>query len=220
MNHNEHITDYIIPATGTVPPTEPLHRIRHRMEADEVPTVIVADENRPVGVIRWSDIQDACGIPDTCLARDIMLSGFPTLNVDSPASEAYASLDLADVDRLPVVNAGGELVGVVPRAALLQIMDGHGDMQALLNQPTGPQIRRAFTVRPGMKVFSMDGMQLGLVDRMFLKGGTVTGFMVAYGLSGRGHKYLNFHVVDHLEDKTILLSIDAEHFQRLPDMNA
>ena len=220
MNHNEYIAVYIIPAAGTVPPTEPLHRIRHLMAADELPPVIVADENRPVGVIRWSDIRDAYGIPDACLARDIMLSGCPTLKIDSPASEASASLDLADLDRLPVVNARGELVGVVPRAALLQTIDGYGDMHPSLNQPTGSQIRRAFTVRPGMNVFSMDGMQLGLVDRMFLDGGTVTGFMVAYGLLGSRHKYLNFHVVEHLEDETILLSIDTEHFHRLPDMDA
>lgn len=220
MNHNEHIADYIIPATGTVPPTEPLHRIRHLMEADELPSVIVADENRPVGVIRRSDIRDANGIPNVCLARDIMLAGCPTLKLDSRASEAYASLDLADLDRLPVVNARGELVGVVLLAALLETMDGLADMHASFNRPTARQTRRAFTVRPGMKVFSMDGMQMGLVDRMFLDDGTVTGFMVAYGLLGRKHKYLNFHVVDHLKDETILLSIDSEHFRSLPDMDA
>jgi CBS domain-containing protein len=220
MNHNEHIADYIIPATGTVPPTEPLHRIRHLMETDELPSIIVADENRPVGVIRWNDIRDANDIPAACLARDIMLSGCPTLEVDSPASEACASFDLADLDRLPVVNACGELVGVVSRAALLQTMDGHSDMHTSLSPPAGSQIRRVFTVRPGMKVFSMDGMQLGLVNRMFLDGGTVSGFMVAYGPLVRRHKYLNFHVVDHLEDETILLSVDADQFYRLPDMHA
>lgn len=220
MNQNEHVADYIIPATGTVPPTEPLHRIRHLMEADELPSVIVAEGNRPVGVIRWSDIREANGIPETCLARDIMLSGCPTLKVDSPASDAYASLDLADLDRLPVVNARGELVGVVSRAALSRTMDGHGGMPTSLKQSAERQIRRAFTVRPGMNVFSMDGIQVGLVDRMFLAGGTVTGFMVAYGLLRRRHKHLDFHVVEHLKDETMLLSIDGEHFHRLPDMDA
>lgn len=220
MNPNEHVTDYIIPATGTVPPTEPLHRIRHLMEADELPSVIVAEENRPVGVIRWSDIREADGIPETCMARDIMLSGCPTLTEDAPASEAYASLDLADLDRLPVVNANGELVGVVSRAALLHTMNCGSDVPLTLRNHNERSLRRAFTVRPGIKVFSMEGMQLGLVDRMFLLGGTVTGILVAYGLLGRRHKHLTFDVVDHLEDETILLSIDRERFHRLPDMDA
>lgn len=220
MDPNEHVADYIIPATGTVPPTEPLHRIRRLMEADDLTSVIVAEENRPIGVIRRSDIRETDGIPETCMARDIMLSDGPTLTVDSPTSEAYASLHLADLDRLPVVDAGGELVGVVSRDTLMKVMNGSCDIPITLRSRRERHLRRVFTVRPGMKVFSMEGMQVGLVDRMFLIGGTVTGILVAYGLLGRRHKHLNFDVVDHLEDETIRLSIDRERFDRLPDMDA
>lgn len=93
-------------------------------------------------------------------------------------------------------------------------------MPIFLNQSAERQTRRSFTVRPGMKVFLMDGTQVGLVDRMFLASGTVTGFMVAYGLLRRRHKHLDFQVVDHLKDETLLLSIDGEHFHQLPDMDA
>lgn len=222
MKQNEYVADYIVAATGTVSPTESLHRIRHRMESDEMPSIIVAEDNRPVGVIRWSDIREADGIPDICLARDIMLPGCPTLTARSSAREAYASLTVSDLDRLPVVDARGKLVGVVSRDALLRAADGYS-AHASNGSPATPlaamKTRRVFTVHPGMNVFSADKVSVGLVDRMFLERGTVTGVLVAYGIAAR-HKHLGFDVVDHLEDETILLSIDADHFHNLQDIHA
>ena len=118
MYNDDHIANYIVPATGTVPPTEPIGRIRHLMESDNLASVIVAEDNRPVGMIRRNDVFNGARLPDFCLARDIMLPNCPTLQVNSPADEARNSLDVTNLDRLPVVNANGELLGVVPRSAL------------------------------------------------------------------------------------------------------
>lgn len=220
MNDNEYVADYIDAATGIVPSTEPLQSIRHRMETHELESLIVEDDDRPVGVIRWSDIREAESIPAICLARDIMLPDCPTLTASSSASEAYESLTLSALDRLPVVDSRGKLVGVVARDALSRSMDGHGNTRSFAPAPATPAMRRAFTVRPGMDVLSSDQVSLGLVDRMFFDRGMVTGFLVAFGNASRRHKHLGFDVVDHLEDETLLLSINAERFHALPDMHA
>lgn len=220
MNPVDRVADHLITPFRTVRPTQLLNTVRRSLDSDEMLSVIVADNNRPVGVIRWNDIRDVPNIPESCLVRDMMLPGFPVLHVDTLASEGFMSLALSDLDCLPVVDERGEFIGVFPRAALTYTVNGQGDMQPV--DPTSKEHtgQRVFRVRPGMKVYSRDGQGIGLVDKMYLCQGTVTGFMVACSPAGHQHKHLGFDVVDHLEDETVLLSIDQREFLELPDLNA
>jgi len=94
---------------------------------------------------------------------------------------------------------------------------GNGDNQPTHQHPPRPRVRRAFNVHPGMDVYSREGLRLGFIDRMFLEGGRVIGFLVAYGLLARRHKRLPVDKVDHLEDQSIILSIRQHAFHQLPD---
>jgi hypothetical protein len=81
------------------------------------------------------------------------------------------------------------------------------------NQPTG----RAFTVHPGMDVRSSDGFLVGLIDRLFLEDGKASGVLVAHRQGTNLHKRLSLHMVDHLEDETVVLSISSAEFRMLPE---
>lgn len=113
------------------------------------------------------------------------------------------------------------MIRVVHREVLGEKMNppSRDDYTHATRQSTTRQIRRAFKVRPGMNVYSSDHRKLGLVDRMFLEHGTVTGILINHGLTGRRHKQLQFDVVDHLEDETIILELDQSAFLQMPDVD-
>jgi predicted transcriptional regulator len=220
MTSTHSVSDYVVPATGVVHPGDPLHLVRNLMGVRKLSTVIVAHDNRPVGVVRWDDITQGDAGPDTSLTRDIMVEDCPVLTENTSSSTVCSSLEASGLDQLPVVNNAGKIIGIVPRETLGEAMctderDGNSEHY---DQPTTGQIRRAFNVRPGMNVYSSDRRKLGLVDRMFLEHGRVTGFLVTHGLLGRRHKQLQFDVVDHLEDETIILGVDQTTFLQIPDV--
>lgn len=220
MNAWHSITNYIVPTNGTVCPDASLQKVCSLMEAGKANTIVVTDEDKPVGVIRRSDINCAVATDRRSLARDIMFAHYPVVLRGASRCKVRSLLDRLNLDRLPVVNQTGTLIGVVDREALGETMsphnrDGHPNGREASRQSR--PIRRAFKVRPGMNVYSSDHQRLGLVDRMFLERGTVTGFVMTHGLLDRRHKQLQFDVVDHLENETVILGLDQSAFYQIPD---
>lgn len=205
------ITDYVTPATDTVCPTDSVARIRQLMKSRGLRSVIVADKDKPVGVIRWGDIGWMSDGAGSLTAREIMRGDCPVLRQDAPLSVARERLSGSSFDRAPVVDADGNLAGVVSPGALRRMATSSGPT-ALHEQPVVWRMRRAFNIRPGMNVYASDGVKLGLVERMFLDGGTISSLLVTYGRPDRQRAQLPFDLVDHLEEETIILGIDAAHF--------
>ncbi len=78
--------------------------------------------------------------------------------------------------------------------------------------------RQEFTIQPGLKVYSSDGVLLGLEDRLFLEAGVVTGFLVSHGPANRRQKYFRPDMVDRLIEDAVVLKIDETSFTRHPDI--
>lgn len=212
------VADYIRPATGTVQSHEALHRIRRYARNSGYRSIIVVEGNKPVGLIRWPEI-DRANIPDTSLARDLMLANGPILTRNMSVREASARLELTRMDRLPVIDDRGELIGVFAREATKDSVPMYvsDDGRPLGGEDHQAQMQQVFTVHPGMEVYSAEGTLLGLVDRLFLKNGNASGFLVAYGNEHAAHKYLDIDVVESMQDETITLSVSGEAFAALPD---
>ena len=151
-----------------------------------------------------------------------MLADSPVLTPATSVNEARSSLEITRLDRLPVVDGLGQLMGVFERDTLKEAtaMSNGKPGRPIHDQPTVQGPRRAFTVHPGMTVISQDRENVGLVDRLFLEQGIVTGFLVSYGMDETLHKQMQFDLVDHLDDETIILSIDSDTFQQLPDASS
>lgn len=211
MSRMPRVADYVIPATDTVCPTDPVARVRQLMKSRELRSVIVAHKDKPVGVIRWGDVGWMSDGVGHLTAREIMRGDCPVLCRDVPVSVARERLAASSLDWAPVVDSDGNLVGVVSSEALMRLTPP-SEPTAPHAQPAVWRIRRAFNIRPGMNVYASDGVKLGLVDRMFLDGGTISDLLMTYGRPGRQHARLPFDLVDHLEEETIILGIDAAHF--------
>lgn len=220
VTDNYVVADFLQPATGIVNATDPLFRIRQFARTGGFESIIVADANRPVGLIRWSDISDASSIPETCLARDIMLADSPALTDSTSLQLARCNLEITRMDRLPVVDASGEIIGVFARNTLEEpAMKENGKARGRHAHSNPGAVTQAFTVHPGMDVYASDGGLVGLVDRLFLEAGVVSSFLVSHGNDSELHKMLSVDVVEELFNDTVILSITAAAFHRLPDID-
>lgn len=70
----------------------------------------VVDDGRYVGSLTPADLEDAD--PDS-LAADLAKRDGPTIGLDAPATEGRDLALLTDRRRVPVLDEGGKLVGVV-----------------------------------------------------------------------------------------------------------
>jgi CBS domain-containing protein len=128
----------------SVPETAPLHDVLETLLGSEVKRVLVVDgKGRPVGIITDTDIitridpEERPGVLTVLRSRwsgdahkqvrrtsgrradDIMTSPVITVRDTAPVMEALALTVERHVKRLPVVDAGGRIVGMVSRPALL-----------------------------------------------------------------------------------------------------
>lgn len=215
------VGDYIGPISGTVQATDLLYRIRRYARSGGYRSIIVTEGNKPVGLIRWPDIERA-NIPDTSLARDIMLANSPALTTRTSVRDARTSLEITRMDRLPVIDDQGDLIGVFIQEATKDLvdMDASDGPRSRDGTDLGEQVRQVFTVQPGMEVYSSEGTLLGLVDRLFLESGAASGFLVAYGPGQRSHKYLDINTVERMHEATITLSVSGDTFANLPDIES
>jgi CIC family chloride channel protein len=87
----------------------------------EVRAVLVCEEGRLVGVItRKTLVREVVAPgrdPRTATLREIAEAPNATIDSDLPLAEAFAFLEAADLERVPVVE-GGRLVGVLSRAGV------------------------------------------------------------------------------------------------------
>ncbi|MBX6341707.1 MAG: CBS domain-containing protein, partial [Thermomicrobiaceae bacterium] len=115
-----HISDMLVPDVDVIGPDEPVRAAQRRMEAQTRRSLIVVEGDRPIGVVQWRDIMRVQGPESDQPVRDFMVREVPVLKTDMTLDEARAQLTgEVDLDRLPVVNEQGQLVGEVPRQAVV-----------------------------------------------------------------------------------------------------
>ncbi|MBX5445561.1 CBS domain-containing protein [Sphaerobacter sp.] len=241
------VSDVIVPEVDTIGPDETVRTARRRMEAQAIRSLIVVDEDRPVGVIQWRDIMRDNEVPADAAVADYMVREFPVLNPDLSLVQARSQLgEEIDFDRLPVVDESGHLIGEVPRTALSQVgevMESAPAAEEGASTETWTTVREeemtvttgrgaeveveevaadevAFpTIGAGMVVKGANGRKLGTVDQVIVdSNGDLTAFTVQHGLFGRKHKRIPADLVGQVEDDAVVLSIAGTEFNMLPDV--
>jgi CBS domain-containing protein len=84
---------------------------------------IVDDQLRPIGIVSEFDLLKAIRLGkelDNVTAEEIMTSPAVTVSEETLAEEIMKVLEDRHLIRVPVVNAGGQLTGVVARRDILQ----------------------------------------------------------------------------------------------------
>lgn len=239
------VSDVIVPEVDTIGPDETVRTARRRMEAQTIRSLIVVEEDRPVGVIQWRDIMGENEVPADATVADYMVREFPVLDPNLPLEQARSQLgEEIDFDRLPVVDESGHLIGEVPRTALAQageVMESARTAEEGASPEAWTTVREEVTVTTGrgtevdveeeldavafptigagMTVKGSNGRKLGTVDQVIVDpNGELTAFTVQHGLFGRKHKRIPADLVGQVEDDAVVLSISGTEFNMLPDV--
>jgi CBS domain-containing protein len=88
-------------------------------EADLLPKEALADPGLVTEVLHHRDVRKAAGLT----AGDLMTHPAVTASPDDPVGHAARLMHSLRVKRLPVVNSGGQLIGIVSRADVLSVFD-------------------------------------------------------------------------------------------------
>jgi CIC family chloride channel protein len=117
------VADLMKPKPQTVLANARFADIASKFLSDRVNNLYVTDEaDRFLGVVSLHDIKPYLGEPDLAelvIARDIMHENFPQVTPEQPLTAALGRFLGITAERLPVVEAGGRLVGSLAKGDLL-----------------------------------------------------------------------------------------------------
>lgn len=220
------ITDMVMPDVDTIRPSDPVRVAQRRMESQNRRSLIVVDADRPVGVVQWRDImdEDDPSVP----VEDRMVREFPVLRAGMSVQDARANLGQVDVDRLPVVDDDGHLVGEVPRERLVhrqEVVDtgaSEGATDQAFAPGTAPDLSaqaEAPPVAAGMSVKGSSGKKLGTIAQVVVdQAGRLSAVTVEHGWLSKKHKRIPVEVIQRVEDGEAYLAIDSAEFKMLADL--
>jgi CBS domain-containing protein len=116
---------------------------------DEVGSVIILERNRPIGIVTEEDI--TCKVvskdlkPSTVRVNEIMSTPLITVSADKTVGDAAHKMVKHKVRRLPVVDAGNKVIGIVTVRDLLTVTNELNELLADLIE-----INREEIVEQGM----------------------------------------------------------------------
>jgi CBS-domain-containing membrane protein/sporulation protein YlmC with PRC-barrel domain len=226
----------MIPEVDAIRSNDEIRAARRRMETSTRRSLIVIEEDRPVGIIEWRQIMRESDVPASDMIASHMRTQFPILTRDMGLNEARTHLADVDVDRIPVVDADGRLVGEVERSSLThhqEAVDPDDNVAFRDTVAPDPNVRPRdpdmlleerhttpdLAIQAGMDVVGSAGHKLGEVDEVGLDATSgLSEIMVKHGLLGRKHKRIPTDVIDHIEGDRVVLAIDQAEFKSLADI--
>ncbi len=108
----------------TVSPDDSVADLLDRMFRERHTGYPVVDNGELVGMVTLSDAQSVKEAErDAMRVEDVMATDVYTATPDTDAMDAFQTMQGEDVGRLPVVNADGELCGIVSRTDLMTAFD-------------------------------------------------------------------------------------------------
>ncbi len=110
------VQDVMTRAVVTVAPETPFKEVAELLEAYHISAVPVVDSEGLLGIVSEADLLDRRG--ET--AADVMSHPVQTIRPSASVAEAARLMHRRRVKRLPVTNAGGELVGIVSRSDVVK----------------------------------------------------------------------------------------------------
>ncbi|KJR49412.1 L-proline glycine betaine ABC transport system permease protein ProV [Desulfosporosinus sp. I2] len=117
----------------TAGPSRGLAEAIKLMQKQKVDSLLITGpSNKYLGIVKAWDIQQHYRDEKLTL-KDIMVTDFATIQRNRPLSEAIDIISENNVSNLPVLSAEGELVGVITRASLVDVMAdkyGNGTMDS------------------------------------------------------------------------------------------
>lgn len=213
------ISDLISDSLDTIESIETVRAAQRRMESQTLRSLIVVDNNRPVGVVTWRDLRNAdADSPVT----SVMVTDFPVLHGSMDIVDAHGRLGGVDFDTIPVVNEEGELVGEVPRGAIVhhETVSTEADRVAFTGDAALADDRPQFDLRADMEVVDVDDSKLGKITEMSSDPTThrLAHILVEHGLLRKKHKRIPADTIKGVHDDTVTLAISKMEWDFLADI--
>ena len=119
------VRDYCQTSVHRASPRDSLRVVAQRMDREGVGSVVIEEDHRVTGVVTDRDIALAVLArqrPDSTPVSELVERKPVVVHADSPLRVAAGLMRSHGLRRLPVVDAGGKLIGVISRDDLLQLL--------------------------------------------------------------------------------------------------
>jgi CBS domain-containing protein len=200
-----------------VTPATPINDARQIFIAETMRSLIVVDQERPVGIVSWAEIGALNEPAPGKTVADLMAPNPPAVERDAPISAGRQALAGTDHDVIPVVDQRGALVGEALRRELLSPDEPFAADAGTTT--TAGTVGAHLQVQPTMEVMSAAGDSVGTVENVTKDAqGRVTHIDVKSGRLMKHHKRIPVDLVSRAEGHTVYLAIDKDELKRLPDV--
>ncbi len=224
MTGQTHVRDVMVEMTQAIRSSQTLVAARQRMQGDmRVKSLVVVDDNdRPIGAVRYNDISTA---EAGGTVGAVTVAGVPTVTPDQALSEVSGLMTEYDVDRLAVVDSSGAIVGELTRSALshaeiagssaTQMRETLSDADAGIQTPV-------YQVHQDMTVVGSDGSKIGKVKNVLSDSlsGSLTHIVIDTGLIFSHEHTVPADLVDAVNGDEVRLKVVKSDIEALPDPNS
>jgi len=110
----------------SVKPDATIRFVAGLMREKNIGCVVVTDDHRPVGIVTDRDIAlrsaSLCDEPDLALIESIMTRDLRTIRKDTGIFDAIQEMKTSGVRRMPIIDSGGRLVGLLTVDDLIRLL--------------------------------------------------------------------------------------------------
>ena len=214
------ITAYVRPPDLTMEADHPTRLAHRRMEGDNVRSLVIVRDKTYVGIVEWLTIRHLSGDELAEPVEKYVIQDLPTLTADTTIADAMAAFEttsVAALGLLPVLNADGQLEGLIEREEFQGLMEGTAGDITMREDPTAHLVTGPNVPQPGAKVVSADGRHLGSFQRHVDDRGRPRWMEVQYGHIRKHTRYVPLIAVDHQSPKEVVLNIDERMWETFTD---
>lgn len=213
------ITELIEPPLMAVDMRVPSLVVVRRLEQEGNHTAIITDEGRPVGLIRLSAAREEAS--EEKLVGQLTVEPLPMVLPDTATVNDAIRMNTSDIDRVPVVNADGLLIGELPRTKIAATGMHAGDEVPIVAERLGTEM--PMTVTAGQTVVGSDDKHIGMVKDVVVEvnTGRVGHIVVEEGKIFKKDRKVPVDLIDPTaDDGNVHLKVDKADVDRLGDIHA
>jgi sporulation protein YlmC with PRC-barrel domain len=213
------ITELVEPPSMAVDMRVPSLVVVRRLEQEGNHTAIITDEGRPVGLIRLAAARDEAS--EDKLVGQLTVEPLPMVLPDTATVDDAIRMNTMDIDRLPVVNAEGVLIGELPRTKIASTGLHSGDEVPIVAERLGAEM--PMTVTAGQSVVGSNGGHIGTVKDVVVEvnTGRVGHIVVEEGKIFKKDRKVPVDLIDPTaDDDDVHLKVDKADVDRLGDASA
>ncbi len=193
--------------------------VLRRLEQEGNHTAIITDEGKPIGLITLAAAREEAS--EDKLVGQLTVEPLPMVLPDSATVDDAIRMNTANVDRVPVVNADGILVGELPRTKIAATGMHQGDEVPIVAERLGTEM--PMTIKAGQTVVGSDGGHIGTVKDVVVEvnTGRVGHIVVQEGAIFKKDRKVPVDLIDPMaDDDRVHLKVDKADVDRLGDLSA